>query len=58
MYEKVIAYCEKKHISVRGFEESCGLGNGTVARWKKYNPKLETLRKIAEATKTSLRSWL
>ena len=38
-YERVAKYCKDKGISIREFEKKCGIGNGTVGRWKNDNSK-------------------
>lgn len=60
VYRKVVAYCEKKNISICEFEKLCGIGNGVVGAWKddKSKPTLNTLEKIAKATNTSITRWL
>lgn len=60
IYKKVVAYCEKKNMSICQFEKMCGIGNGVVGAWKddESKPALKTLEKIAKATKTSITTWL
>jgi len=60
-YEKVAAYLAKHEgMSIKQFEQMCGIGNGIVGKWRAgvCKPRLESLEKIATATKTSVRSWL
>lgn len=59
-YEKVVEYCEKKKMSLSAFEKMCGIGNGTIGRWKDdaSKPSLSTIEKIAKATKTPISKWL
>ena len=51
-YEKIIAYCERNSLTISSFEKMCGIGNGTIRRWKgeKSNPSLQTLNKISAVT--------
>lgn len=60
MYKKVVAYCKKEEISICAFEKKCGLGNGTVGRWKNgcSHPSMTTLEKIAKHTQISISEWL
>ena len=60
IYQNVLAYCEKKNMTVHAFEKMCGIGNGTVGRWKDNNssPALATVQKIAEATKIPIKKWV
>lgn len=59
-YEKVVEYCEKEGLSLSAFEKKCGIGNGTVARWKDNasKPSLATIEKIAKNTKVPISKWL
>lgn len=58
-YEKVISYCNKNRITVSGFEQRCGLSNGTVSKWKNGgSPSIPNLKKIAESTKVPVEKWL
>lgn len=60
IYQKVIEYCQKNNLSINAFEKMCGIGNGTVGRWKDgcSTPTLSTLKKIADRTKTSINKWI
>jgi transcriptional regulator with XRE-family HTH domain len=59
MYSKISQYCNKNNLSIKAFEEKCGLSNGTVNGWKNGgNPSVETLKKIANATKIPIEKWL
>lgn len=58
MYKKVIKYCEENHISVSTFEKKCGIGNGTIGRWKDGSePSLDSLRKIVSITGIPIEEW-
>ncbi len=41
------------------FEKKCGIGNGTVGRWKNDNskPTVQTLLKIVKATGVPIERW-
>lgn len=60
VYNKVIEYCNKNNLSICAFEQKCGIGNGTVAKWKEknYEPSIPTLQKIVNATKIPIEEWL
>lgn len=52
-------YCEKHKISVLLFEQMCGLGNGTVGKWKSGRlPSISTLQKMEIATGVPMIEWL
>ena len=58
-FEKVEAYCKKNNLSIMGFEQKCGLSNGTVGKWKDGGfPSVPTLQKIEAATKIPIKKWL
>lgn len=59
-YEKVVEYCNKNNISVHEFEKRCGLGNGTVSKWRDVGgfPSVPTLMKIEEATGVPMLDWI
>lgn len=59
-YKKVIDYCKKNNLSIRAFEKKCGIGNGTIGRWKNdnSNPSLQTVEKISNATGIPISDWI
>ena len=58
--EKIREYCNKKGISIREFEMTCGLANGTVSTWEKKEcfPTIASLIKMERGTGIKLRKWL
>lgn len=58
-YERVAEYCKDKGISIMEFEKKCGIGNGTVGRWKNDNskPTVQTLIKIVKTTGVPIERW-
>ena len=60
IYENVEEYCTEKHLSICEFEKLCGIGNGTVGKWRKgcAVPSIRTLTKIEESTGISVSEWL
>lgn len=58
IYQKIIGYCKKNNISIAAFEKKCGIGNGTIGKWKDGgNPSLETLQKIVSITGIPIEEW-
>lgn len=55
--ERVVAYCEKKHITVHRFEKECGLSNGYLNRVTK-RPSDEKLNAIASSFSDLNIDWL
>lgn len=49
IYEKVVHLCDQNSISIKQLEICCGIGNGTIGKWKESggNPTVSTLEKIA-----------
>lgn len=60
IYDKIVAYCKEHDMSIMAFEQSCGLANGVVGKWKDngMDPSLTSLKKIADATGISIADWL
>lgn len=60
IFEKIKEFCYKNNISINEFEKRCGIGNGTVGRWKNdtSKPTLSTLEKIERATHIPISIWL
>lgn len=58
--DKIESYCEMSGISISRFEKLCGLGNGSVGKWKKkgYMPSLATIFKIERATGIPAYMWI
>lgn len=54
IYDYMLNYCEKKKITITRFEKECGLGRGTIGKWKDSKPSLETLKKVSDYTKINL----
>lgn len=58
LYEKVIDYCKKSHISLSSFEKRCGLGNGTIKGWVDSSPRIDSLQKVAREMGVTVDSLL
>lgn len=58
--ENVKAYCASMGISEADFERRCGIGKGSMTRWKgaEYAPTLKTLTKIQIKTGIPITRWL
>lgn len=46
--KNIVRLCKEKGISVCKLEKECGLGNGTISRWGKSSPTVDSVRKVAE----------
>ena len=60
IYENVVDFCRSRSISISKFEKMCGLGNGTVSKWKddKNMPSMKILVRIEKCTKVPIESWI
>ena len=60
IYERVIEYCKQERITVCDFEKKCGIGNGTVGKWRddKASPSIKTLNKISLYTGLPIGHWI
>ena len=58
VYERVVDYTTRNGMSIREFERMCGLSNGTVGKWRKAEPKVETIHKISDATHIPVSKWV
>ena len=59
IYDKIVEYCSKQNISIMTFEKMCGIGNGTVGKWKDNAsyPSISSLKKIEATTKIAIKKW-
>ena len=48
IYDNVLALCQQRKIRVARLEREAGLANGTVRGWKRYGPKYESVKKVAD----------
>lgn len=48
-YDTIKRICDDKGISIRALEMKAGIGNGIVGKWKKSDPSMANLKKVAEA---------
>lgn len=49
MYETIKAEATKRGLSIRQLEIRSNVGDGTIEKWKRSSPKLDTLEKVADA---------
>lgn len=58
LLDKILLFCEQNNIPLYVFERDCGIGNGTIARWKTSNPRLDSLQKVAKHMNTTVEDLL
>ena len=54
LYEKIKSIAEDKSISIPKLEEKVGLGNGAIGKWQTSTPKVDNLKKVADALGVSI----
>lgn len=47
VYEKVRELCDENGVTIYELEKKCGLSNGVIQKWKKANPTLKNIEKVA-----------
>lgn len=53
IYQNVKKIADSKNISIARIEKDLGIGNGTIAKWKKAVPSVDTLKKVADYLEVS-----
>ena len=53
-YERVEKLREKTGLGQGKLETAMGVGNGSINKWKKRNPKVETMEKVANYFNVSI----
>lgn len=48
LFERIKQLANEQKMSIRQLEEKLGYGNGTINRWKKTNPGINKLEKVAD----------
>ena len=48
LYANIVELCKERGISIASLEKECGLGNATVKGWETGNPRVDTLKAVAD----------
>ena len=48
IYQNVLKLCEEHKISVAALERELGLGNATIRGWAKSDPRVTTIKAVAD----------
>lgn len=48
LYERVVALCGEKGITVAALEKELGLGNATIRKWSSSSPRADKLKLVAD----------
>lgn len=54
VYDNVKRIADDKGLSIRQIEKQAGLGNGTIAGWKNYDPKMVNIKAVADVLKVKV----
>jgi len=52
--QRVEMLCKKNKISIKELENRCNFGNGTIYKWDKSKPNVDSLMKVSEYFKVPL----
>lgn len=47
-YEKIKSLCDERGITVMELEKRAGLGNGVIGGWRESEPKISSLKAVAD----------
>lgn len=48
MLQKIKVLCKKNGISMYALEKELNLSSGSICKWEKSTPRIETLQKISD----------
>ena len=48
LLEHITRLCKKRGISIARLEREVGIGNGTIGKWGKSSPTVDSLKKVAD----------
>jgi len=54
LYENISRIAKKKGISIKQLEKKAVVGNGTIGKWRKSKPNMESLERIASVLGVSV----
>ena len=54
LFYNIKSLCDKKGISISKLEKECGLGQGTIYKWKRVSPSIDNLQKVADYFKVTI----
>lgn len=54
LIDKIRELCRQRNITLQQLEKDSNIANGTIARWAKSSPKIETLVKVADTLNVSI----
>lgn len=48
LVQNIQRLCEENNTTFRSLERELGIGNGVIAKWAVSNPRVDTLKKVAD----------
>lgn len=54
IYENVVEVSKKRNMALRTVEKEAGLASGTISKWKKASPNVDSLMAVAKVLKTTI----
>lgn len=54
MVDRIKALAKEKKVSISFIEQSVGIGNGIIGKWKKQSPSCDKLKLVADYLNTSI----
>lgn len=54
LLQNINSLCARKKITIATLERKAGLSNGAIGKWKKSEPKLYSVVRVAKALKVSV----
>lgn len=48
IYEKVLALCQARGVTINELEKSAGIGQGAVGKWNVHTPTIKSLQRVAD----------
>lgn len=54
MVDRIKALAKEKNVSISCIEQSVGLGNGIIGKWKKQSPSCDRIKLVADYLNTSI----
>lgn len=48
IYQNIEEKCRERGISISALEKAVGLGNATIKGWNEANPRVDTLKRVAD----------
>ena len=50
LFEKIKEWCKENNMPICELEKMCGLSKGTIGRWRKSYPRMNSLTAVSKVT--------